>query len=352
MGYIAPAPAFVKPLAVYAYFDQIAVTFHQHVTDWQLIEWMQSQCGYGPMQGQRDRIDYGEPGQPLYLKRFQYRQPQRPLLEWLAVNKQRIEKSNYAEIALDLIFKLEDFEAACAFADYHNIQKWHRKQRIAVHHGSRYSGSRKKRARNIIDMYRDTCRVTGETCCLHLEWRVAGLAAMHSANIHVEDYPDYNHNAFWKKRLLFVTVTPEELGRYIRNSGRGKGRKSKTPLIDSWQFANKTYNTNMDARLGEILFELVYLTLEDKEAENPPFSNVQYRMQDLLDKHAKDFQLRIGQPIRLIDNTDWLPSRSYHPGADRMVENATDSNGVEGRGNYKAVLCHESHNKVWVEDGH
>ena len=88
-------------------------------------------------------------------------------------------------------------------------------------------------------------RVTGELHCLHVEWRLNRLRAVRAAGIESgQDLPEFNHRAFWQKRLLLYAVDRRRLGRLLRNRSMGTKRRS-----------SRTYRSSahwMDSRTGEV----------------------------------------------------------------------------------------------------
>jgi hypothetical protein len=101
-------------------------------------------------------------------------------------------------------------------------------------------------ARNRLVIYaEDHSRVTGELNCIHIEWRVRSPRAIRAAGINSgKDLPEFDHRAFWQKRLLLYTVDWRHLGLLIRNRRMGTKRRS-----------SRTYRTDahlMDGRAGEV----------------------------------------------------------------------------------------------------
>ncbi|MGB6663109.1 MAG: hypothetical protein WBE90_29495 [Xanthobacteraceae bacterium] len=156
---------------------------------------------------------------------------------------------NRAEIAFDLVFKYRaDTDEAWEFLHQHLIRRWHgKRQEICVKWGignTRYDASRS--APNMILFYpQDHSRITGEVNCLHLEWRLNGLKAVRAAGIKSGQDPlEFEHRAFWQKRLRLYTVDRRRLGRLLRNRLTGTRRRS-----------SRTYQSSprwMDSRTGEV----------------------------------------------------------------------------------------------------
>src|SRR5262249_16841174 len=135
-------------------------------------------------------------------------------------------------------------DLAFKFLHRHLIRRWHSsRQPILIfgggrgkpaqpsdieHANSRYDAART--APNSIPFYRENhSRITGEGNCLHLEWRGKGARAVRAAGIAVGDLLDFDHHAFWKKRLLLLDGEPELLGKFLRNCSSGKRSRVATP---------------------------------------------------------------------------------------------------------------------------
>jgi hypothetical protein len=139
------------------------------------------------------------------------------------------------------------------------LRRWHgRKQNIRIvktsteenrPSGTRYDAARS--AANVIVVYGQShSRITGELNCLHLEWRVSGLNSVRNAGIRSGwDILDFDHNQFWRKRLLLYDVDRERLGRLLRNQASGK--RSQTVKMEVWRNKSFKYVVNPDAALGD-----------------------------------------------------------------------------------------------------
>jgi hypothetical protein len=155
---------------------------------------------------------------------------------------------NYVELALDWLFATEtECEWAYELIDQHHVKKHHGKQQLDYCRGTRYTGPRQ--AANKLVTYGDLeCRVTGEVCCLHLEWRINGCKPVRRLGIHSPaDLLGFDHRAFWKSRLLLYEVDLAKLGRRHRNHFR---RYSRAPRA-GWT------NDDYDVWTGALLLRTV-----------------------------------------------------------------------------------------------
>ena len=307
MAGLSLAPSSVKPQSIYPYFDRVVVRFKQPV-DAATMARQCKQCGHLEVMDYRIvagkvRLVVVPDGRGRWID---FKQPQQQLLQWL--KKQTAVKVVMLEAALDFIFPPHEFAAGREFLDYHLLKKYPGKQTVEVSEGTRYFGSRKKKAKNILTMYADLpSRVTGEDHCIHLEMRVSGLRALRAAGIFsVKDLVGFNFVSFWEKRLVLVDVTPERLGRHCRNLGCGKGKQSRTTKLSVCTRPDR-FPYNWDQQAGMVLFTATRVQVEEGKEDQPRFSESKYRMQDLLKRFGRKLQLRLGQVIEVLSNEDWLP---------------------------------------------
>jgi len=200
-----------------------------------------------------------------YRQRIELRQPSRRALRRLARRSDVL--INRVEITLDLTFKYRgDAEKARDFFYQHLVRRWHGKnQEIRVcrsepseeHPGTgetRYDAG--GQARNRLAIYaEDHSRATGELNCIHIEWRVRSPRAIRAAGVNSgKDLPEFDHRAFWQKRLLLYAVDWRHLGLLIRNRRMGTKRRSSR--------AHRTDAHSMDGRAEEV-YARAYNTVQE-----------------------------------------------------------------------------------------
>lgn len=202
------------PIAKHAYFDKLAFWIENEFTDAEK-DFIQAHCGPGdtdlddPKWKRRSRFD------PKLIQRVEVRQPDNELV--LFLSKVPGLFLNMAEITLDLIFDSEeDRDAMCQFFDRHLIKRGHRGE-VAYEKGTRYT-DRRWAPTNLV-MYRpEHAKLTGELNCLHVEWRVSGIAALRRMGINsVHDLLEFDHTAHWRKRLDLREFDFARLGRTYSN---------------------------------------------------------------------------------------------------------------------------------------
>jgi hypothetical protein len=163
---------------------------------------------------------------PYYRQQLQLFQPKPGALVLLA---QMIGVHlNYVEIALDLTFNCEtDRDDAADFFRKHFLKKWHRGQRCNIKGQTFYSHDERQPVPNLAVEYHDRhSKVTGEICCVHIEWRIFTKAALRRAGIEcVGNLLTFNQRDFWSKRLLLYDLDFGALGRTACNAYRGTRRR-------------------------------------------------------------------------------------------------------------------------------
>jgi hypothetical protein len=224
-----------SPIGAQGYFDKIPFWLRKPLDEKTLL-WLTQQCGKGEL----FVADGSAPFRRGFCQRVELRQPSEKALRWLAKHNDAL--VNRAEIALDLVFKYQaDTQEVWDYLHRHLVRRWHgRNQEIRVRRSAqrgddpgslktRYDAGR--RAPNLLVLYaEDHSRKTGELNCLHIEWRVKSLRAMRAAGINSgQDLPNFDHRAFWQKRLLLYTLDSRRLGRLYRN--RVTGKRRRTPEI-------------------------------------------------------------------------------------------------------------------------
>jgi hypothetical protein len=167
---------------------------------------------------------------------------------------------NYLEPGLDLIYRTEEErDDAFGFLCEYHVKTHHGDQGVRYVSGrlgvTRYSGPRN--APNVVSIYGDKpSRVTGERYCVHIDWRIKGKQAMERARIEVGDLANFDHRAFWMKRLRLKAFDASHLGRLVNNMDRRSKRKA--PWISK---TSSGYIYDYDYRTGCILMHL-YSTQE------------------------------------------------------------------------------------------
>jgi len=184
------------------------------------------------------------------IQRFQLCQPTPQALHWAATWPDH--HVTYVEVSLDWIFatgleKDEAYEIACEYL----VKLHHRDHGIRFYgkdEKSRYTGPRG--APNVLAVYGDKpCRITGEVCCLHLDWRVSGAAALRRAGLDtIGKLVDLDFRAFWSSRLLMSKMRFEYLGRLVTNACTGSNRRG--PWMQPWPHG---FVFDVHTRTGQII---------------------------------------------------------------------------------------------------
>jgi hypothetical protein len=290
-----------KPTGLHAYLDKVQVWL-KFPADRRALKILGQHCGKGGLDSENRPAPFGQ----NYRQRIELRQPSVEALQGLAERDDVF--VNRIEITLDYIFdSLTALDRAQEFLHFHLIRRWHsKKQQVRLYRGSQERDSRGKRgvervheieqattrydagrwSRNGLVIYTENhSRATGELYCLHLEWRANGLRPVQAAGIRsASDLLEFDHHAFWKKRLLLVDVDPERLGRLFRN--RASGLKSRSPIFKT-DWAGR--QTNMDQYRGSHILKWGVGSL-----------------QELLDAYRGD--VRIDRILEPISNSAWLPA--------------------------------------------
>jgi hypothetical protein len=260
--FAAPRGARVPlPIAIIAYFDRWQIWVKKPVVGAEL-RWLKRH-GLVHVANRRARFNGG------YSQRLQFKQPDEAILRWLAAREDAL--VNAIEIAIDYVFATAaERDDAHEFFDRHLVRRWHNASQIIWHYrskrpgakgveesllGTRYDGQRS--ARNRIAFYRNECsRVTGELDVLHFEWRAKGVQAVRAAGIHSPvDLLNFDHRAFWQRRLLLHDIDEEVLGRLFRNHREQTRRRTE-----------QQQGSKSDRRTGHILcsaFSTVQETIDN-----------------------------------------------------------------------------------------
>jgi hypothetical protein len=230
------------PVAVYAYIDKIGCWLRDPLCQRDLAG-LRCHCDW---LWAEERVAGFNPDLRQHLQLYQ---PRPPALAWLA--RRNDLHFNYLENSLDWIFRTEDEnDYAGDFLDHHFVKNRHRLQGIRYAGATRYTGPR--RARNQLVVYTDReCKLTGETLCTHLDWRIRGSAAIRQAGLSMRDLITLDQHEFWRPRLLLFGVDDlSRLGRKHNNHFWGTKRRR-----DWIEFYGSLY-WNHDARLGRIVFTI------------------------------------------------------------------------------------------------
>lgn len=253
MRNLSSPAAGINPSGIYAYVDVVAVWLKAPVFGSDLA-WLKSQCGQGGIRVRKGpaRFDWS------YRQRLQISQPTQQALEWLA--KRGDVLLNYVEISLDWIFDQEaDRIAAYEFVCRHFVKKHHREQGIRFYAGkqgvTRYTARRW--APNVVAIYDDRpSKVTDEIDCVHFDWRSFGIGALRRLGIEsVGDLIDFNHREFWRPRLLFFELIPDDLGRMYHNNEKQTDRR--LPWIVRKKIGDRYFNYHCDRRTGQTIMRVL-----------------------------------------------------------------------------------------------
>lgn len=254
---IIPGPvAPTRAAANHCYFDKLQFWVCKPI-DQKTIAQLAKECGRGGIYAKDGPARFDA----RYRQRVEFRQPSIKALRWLTQRSDAL--INRAEITIDLVFNnWAERDDTWEFLHQHLVRRWHgRKQEIRAYRrraqnhplsdeggvgDTRYDAGRG--APNVVVFYREEhSRVTGELCCLHLEWRLNGSRAVRAAGIESgRDLLEFDHRQFWQKRLLLFDVDRRRLGRLIRN--QITGRKRRAPEI----LRTEGFYVNLDGRTGEV----------------------------------------------------------------------------------------------------
>jgi hypothetical protein len=223
----ARAAAAIRPTAIHAYPDKAAFWVPDEMSPAEIRRLPDGDRLY-PDPAEPD--PYGKLWSMGLRQRFDAYQPTPALLRALARRRHHL---NYAELSNDLIFasEVEKVEAFDTIAQYF-VKKYRRRRKnhrdenddlapsVRIVRGDKgvtlYSDD--PSARTNFVLYRDlTCRLTGETECLHMEMRITGPDALRRAGIsNLGDLVEFGHRAFWKKRFELADIDVKKLGRLHR----------------------------------------------------------------------------------------------------------------------------------------
>jgi hypothetical protein len=237
------------PIAIWPYIDKIAFWTARSFTDNETA-YIKAECGPGGTD--IDRLPHKARFDPRLIQRIETRQPSDDLLKFLsAVDGLLI---NMAEFALDLIFDSEDArDRAYEFIDRHFVKKGHRGD-VRYFKQTRYTDRRWAPTNFVV--YRPAfAKLTGELYCLHIEWRVCGVAALRRMEINgIKDLIEFDHRAHWESRLRLRTFDFARLGRAYSNGLRK--RRKDTPRKPRIYVTRSGFEYHTDKRLGQLLLRI------------------------------------------------------------------------------------------------
>jgi hypothetical protein len=232
------------PIAIYPYIDKIGCWLRDPLRSGDLAR-LRSYCDGGLRP-----FDETAAFNPELRQRLQLYQPRPSALAMLA--RRNDLHLNYLENSLDWIFRSEDEnDYAGYFLDHRFVKNYHRQQGIRYVGQVRYTGPRS--AANVLAVYTDReCKLTGETPCTHLDWRIRGSAALRQAGLgSMPEVIALDQREFWRPRLLLLGVDDlTRLGRKHNNHVWGTKRRR------DWIETYGSLYWNHDARLGRIIYTL------------------------------------------------------------------------------------------------
>jgi hypothetical protein len=117
-----------------------------------------------------------------------------------------------------------------------------------------YTGQRGQHP-HVIRVYQDRSKVKKDELCVRIEWIISGATAVQRTIGSVKDLIDFDHQAFWSKRLSFYHLDIDKLGRMVLNKQNGTNRRNK--IIRHGAF---TYD--VDRRLGQTIMHTCGRTVQ------------------------------------------------------------------------------------------
>lgn len=243
-----------SPIAIYAYNDKIAFWIEREFDDDETA-YIKRQCGPGGTD--LDRPAHKSRFDPRLIRRVETRQPSTDLLAFLATVEGTF--LNQAEFTLDLIF---DTEEACDQAfelfNRHSVKRGHRGD-VRYYKKTRYT-DRRWAPTNLVAYRPDFAKLTGELYCLHVEWRVCGVAALRRMGIDgIKDLIEFDHAALWQRRLRLCTFDFAKLGRVYSSGLTKKPRRKKRTLTarkPRVYVTRSSFKYHTDKRLGQHLLRI------------------------------------------------------------------------------------------------
>lgn len=164
---------------------------------------------------------------------------------------------NGVEVSLDWTFDDPyQLDQADWFVRSHWIKRWHGKQRVKAKHDTHYWA--RKGSRNVPVVYSDRpSRLTGEECCLHLDWRISGKEALQRVGIgSAQDLISFDFHQFWRTRLLLYAVDLRKLGRAYNNRLVLKKENRRQPWLKTSSTRRFECIFDYDLRRGFLIMRL------------------------------------------------------------------------------------------------
>jgi hypothetical protein len=278
----------------YYYFDAVQVRFSEPL-DRVELDLMRPLC-LKPLHAEYDKGKFGH-GLREYPQLIQLRQPTFAALRLLEERNRGEYFINKVELAHDLILQSEEevFEAL-EFFSMSWVQSHHGKTKRLNRIGNTHYNSTGGWVRNNYVLYPPKCcKITGEIDCLHLEWRISGTSAVRAVGIgRFEDMTNFDHEAFWQKKLKLFSANSERLGRSFLNHAKQSRRRGS--WMQEWSGLPKT---NIDARVGQLMMRASQLETRQDHRSEParPIGSAQ----DLVDNYGP-----IARGALVVIPTDWL----------------------------------------------
>ena len=258
----------ITPIARHAYVDRVRVWLPLPLSSAKLA-WLREHCG--------DVLLFEEQAKFALEYRYRYEiiRPSFETIQSLATLPKA--HLNRVEEALDLIFvSEEERDAAQELINRHSVVPYHRTSHGTNYcKGTRYSAHAKVK-RKLVIYPEPHSRATGELYCLHIEWRMEGIAALRREKINaLRDLLDLDRHTFWLKHLILMRVDFRALGRM--HSYKEKGSKRR-----EWIIIKGRFSYDIHRRIGSTM--------------------CRYRdVQDLLDMY------RTKLPVRSALSRCWIP---------------------------------------------
>ncbi|HUS96767.1 MAG TPA: hypothetical protein VMX97_08525 [Hyphomicrobiaceae bacterium] len=219
--------------------DAITVWLERPISETQ-IDLVRASCGF--LEVHNEPMEFSLE----FQQRLQLKQPRDLAFMLLRLMNKGEYLINYAEVALDLITASDaDHDALRAVLDRCLVQPYHGKRKLSAYRDTSYSAY-KRWTGNSITLYSDReSKVTGETNCNHVEWRISGARSVVSAKLATfEEVLKFDHQAFWRKKLRLYDVDLGKFGRaYLKTSRR-------TPWMEEW-LRGRPFD--MDRKIGQLV---------------------------------------------------------------------------------------------------
>ena len=184
------------------------------------LTWLNRHCAPSP-QPLNEPAGFGR-----YRQRLELVRPDTEALRFLAKCRRRL---NCVKLALDWLLQNKAMlHAAGSIIKGHLIKRHHREEHGVTCLGDMlYLGRPTDKIRPAA--YGDqACRHTGHPHCFHIEFRLKGMQTLNRAGIYsVTDLLNFDHRAFWERRLLLAELDYGYFGRMLATRHDGAGRRRK-----------------------------------------------------------------------------------------------------------------------------